>query len=141
MGIGLWKTLGKIISKKNKQSTINNLKINNTTINDPEQIANTINDFFVDIGPKLASKFKNRDSNSFMKFMGDSSEQSMYLHETNPNKIAKLITKLKKKKSAGFDELSAKFINICAPYISEPLANIFNASINTTLHSSTLLTL
>merc|ERR1712179_684378 len=76
--IGLWKTLGKIISKKNKQTTINNLKINNTTINDPEQIANTINDFFVNIGPKLASKFKNRDSNSFLKFMGDSSEQSMY---------------------------------------------------------------
>merc|ERR1712179_118848 len=129
--IGLWKTLGKIISKKNKQSTINNLKINNTTINDPEQIANTINDFFINIGPKLASKFKNNDSNSFMKFMGDSNEQSMYLHETNPNEVAKLITKLKMKKSAGFDELSAKFLNICAPYISEPLANIFNASINT----------
>ena len=91
--------------KKNKQTTINNLKINNTTINDPEQIANTINDFFVNIGPKLASKFNNSDSNSFMKFMGDSYEQSMYLHETNPNEIAMEIKKFKSKTSAGFDEL------------------------------------
>ena len=97
---------------------------------DDGSITNTINDFFVNIGPKLASKFNNSDSNSFMKFMGDSYEQSMYLHETNPNEVAKQITKLKSKTSAGFDELSAKFLNLCAPYISEPLANIFNASIN-----------
>ena len=51
------------------------------------------------------------------------------MHETNPDEVYKLIKKLKIKKSSGFDELSAKFINLCAPYISEPLANIFNCSI------------
>ena len=51
------------------------------------------------------------------------------MYETNPDEFQKLITKLKIKKSSGFNELSAKFLNICAPYISEPLANIFNSSI------------
>ena len=53
----------------------------------------------------------------------------MRLHETNPNEVQKLIENLKMKKSAGFDELSAKFLKMCAPYISEPLAFIFNSSI------------
>ena len=61
--------------------------------------------------------------------MGESSRQSMRLHETNPNEVQKLIENLKMKKSAGFDELSAKFLKMCAPYISEPLAFIFNSSI------------
>ena len=127
--IGLWKTLGTIISKKNKNTSINNLKIDNNKINDPVKIANTLNDFFSNIGPELASKFQDRDNNSFMRFMGESSQQSMCMYETNPDEVQKLITKLKIKKSSGFDELSAKFLNICAPYISEPLANIFNSSI------------
>ena len=127
--VGLWKTLGSIISKKNKQTTINNLTINGNTINDPNQIADVLNNFFSSIGPKLASKFQTKDDNSFMKFMGESNERSMFLHETNPNEVQKLIENLKIKKSAGFDELSAKFLNICAPYISEPLSIIFNASI------------
>ena len=135
---GLWKTLGNIISKKNKNTNINNLKVNDITINDPEQIANTINDFFAHIGPKLASKFNNSENNSFMKFMGESQEQSMRLYETNPNEVFKLIKKLKIKKSAGFDELTAKFLNICAPHISEPLANIFNSSIATGVYPDLL---
>ena len=52
-----------------------------------------------------------------MKFMSDSYEQIMFLHETNPNEVQKLIENFKIKKSAGSDELSAKFLNICAPYI------------------------
>ena len=115
--------------KKNKNTSINNLKIDNNKINDPVKIANTLNDFFSNIGPELASKFQDRDNNSFMRFMGESSQQSMCMYETNPDEVQKLITKLKIKKSSGFDELSAKFLNICAPYISEPLANIFNSSI------------
>ena len=65
-----------------------------------------------------------------MKFMGESTKQSMYMHKTNQIEIRKLIDRLDSKKSPGFDELSAKFIKLCAPYISETLANIFNTSIS-----------
>ena len=62
--------------------------------------------------------------------MGESNKQSMYMFKTNPNEIYKLIKNLKNKKSSGFDEISAKFLKLCAPYVSIPLANIFNASIS-----------
>ena len=127
---GLWKTLGSIISKKNRQSNITKLKINNKITNNPEQIANGINDFFTNIGPELANKFQNTNEMGFMKFMEKSYTHSMYMQETNSNEVNKLIDKLDSKKSPGFDELSAKFLQLCAPSISEPLANIFNASIS-----------
>ena len=64
-----------------------------------------------------------------MKFMGKENQQSMYMFKTNPFEVSKLISKLNNKKSSGFDDLSAKFLKLCSPYISAPLANIFNTSI------------
>ena len=68
--IGLWKTLGGIISKKNKQTKINKLKIDNKITNDPVQVANAVNDFFTNIGPNLANKFESSRKNNFMKIYG-----------------------------------------------------------------------
>ena len=127
--IGLWKTLGSIICKRNRATSITNLKVNNKHLKDPAQIANAMNDFFINIGSELASKFQNNNENEFLKFMGEKSDQSMYMHKTNPDEVRKIIEKLKDKKSCGYDELSARFLKLCSPYISEPLANILNASI------------
>ena len=138
--IGLWKTLGGIISKKNKQTKINKLKIENKVTNDPVQIANAVNDFFTNIGPNLANKFESSRQNNFKKFMGDSCKQSMYMHKTNSAEIEKLISNLDSKKSPGFDELSAKFLKLCAPHISETLANIFNISISSGIYPDLLKT-
>ena len=52
------------------------------------------------------------------------------MHSTNKIEIKKLIDRLENKKSPGFDELSAKFLKLCAPYISDTLAHIFNTSIS-----------
>ena len=89
-----------------------------------------MNNYFTNIGPDLAKKFENCTDKKYMKYMGESNKQSMYMFKTNPNEIFKLIKNLKNKKSSGFDEISAKFLKLCAPYVSTPLANIFNASIS-----------
>ena len=81
------------------------MKINGKDINDPIKIANTVNDFFTNIGPKLASKFQNSNPNQFMKFMSEIYKQSMYMHKTTANEVKKLLNKLDSKKSPGFDEL------------------------------------
>ena len=127
---GLWKTLGNIICNRKRETKINKLNVNNKILNDPIQIANTMNNYFTNIGPDLAKKFENCTDKRYMKFMGESNKQSMYMFKTNPNEIFKLIKNLKNKKSSGFDEISAKFLKLCAPYVSTPLANIFNASIS-----------
>ena len=138
--IGLWKVLGSIICKKKRETNINKLSINNQIINDPIQIANTMNNYFTNIGPELAKKFQNCIENDSMKFMGEGTKQSMYLFKTNPNEVKKLISKLNNKKSSGFDELSAKFLKLCSPYISDPLSKIFNKSISNGIYPDLLKT-
>ena len=72
--------------------------------------------------------------------MGEGNQQSMYLFKTNPNEIKKLINKLNDKKSSGYDELSAKFLKLCSPYISAPLSTIFNKSISSGIYPDLLKT-
>ena len=50
--------------------------------------------------------------------------------KTNESEILKLINDLNNEKSAGHDEFSAKFLKLCAPYISVPLVTIFNRAIS-----------
>ena len=85
-------------------------------------------------------KIQNCAENDSMKFMGEGTKQSMYLFKTNPNEVKKLISKLNNKKSSGFDELSAKFIKLCSPYISDPLSKIFNKSISNGIYPDLLKT-
>ena len=119
-----------VLSVKIKKVTnITKLNINNQIINDPVQIANTMNNYFTNIGPELAKKIQNTTENDFMSFLGKENQQSMYMFKTNSNEVSKLISKLNNKKSSGFDDLSAKFLKLCSPFISAPLANIFNSSI------------
>ena len=119
-----------VLSVKIKKVTnITKLNINNQIINDPVQIANTMNNYFTNIGPELAKKIQNTTENDFMSFLGKENQQSMYMFKTNSNEVSKLISKLNNKKSSGFDDLSAKFLKLCSPFISAPLANMFNSSI------------
>ena len=54
-----WKTISGILSKSSKTShPINEIKVNNNTIADQAEICNSLNDFFVDIGPNLALHIK-----------------------------------------------------------------------------------
>ena len=99
-----------------------------------------MNNYFTNIGPELAKKFQNSTESDFINFMGEGNQQSMYLFKTNSNEIKKLINKLNNKKSSGYDELSAKFLKLCSPYISAPLSTIFNKSISSGIYPDLLKT-
>ena len=53
----LWKIINEIVHRKNKRhGKISHLKINDKAIYDPKEIANELNNYFVNIGTPLASK-------------------------------------------------------------------------------------
>ena len=128
--IGLWKVFGDILSKnKNKNCKINQIKINTRVTNDPKEIAEAFNKFFCNIGPDLAKHFNNYNNNEHINYLGTSSNQSMYMTKTNTLEVSKLISNLDPKKSPGHDGFSSKYLKLCAPFISNILAIIFNKSI------------
>jgi hypothetical protein len=52
------------------------------------------------------------------------------LKSISTKEIENIIKSLKPKNSSGYDEISTKLTKICSPFISSPLAHIFNKSLS-----------
>ncbi len=55
----------------------------------------------------------------------------MFISETSPNEILRIVSKLKNKYSSGLDEFPDCLLKTCAPAFIHPLTHIFNASLCT----------
>ena len=94
-------------------------------------IANSFNNYFTEIGEKLASAFSNDtnipeqpsynplDNNQFSFIPIDISITHGFLNQINPQK------------AVGLDSIPAKLIKLAAPVIAAPLTNIINLSLKT----------
>ena len=87
--------------------------------------ATMLNDFFVEIGPNLAKKFKNNfEISSIPK-----NEKSLFLSKTDKLEVFNELKHLNNKKSLDTFGLSNFFLKIVSPTISEQLSQIFNKCI------------
>ena len=60
----LWNTFGKILNKnKQNKRNVGSLNVNGDKISDPQSITDSFNNFFSQIGDKLAAKFAGNDTN------------------------------------------------------------------------------
>lgn len=90
-------------------------------VHDPQQIANTLNDYFTNIASKL-----NLQSPSFN--MNVVVQKSIFLFPATETEIIKIIHDMKNKSSSGFDEIPPIILKQSAKYIAKPLTNILNQS-------------
>ena len=128
----LWKTFGKIINKnKIKHKRCITLNINNVIINDTQKVTESFNDFFCEVGEKLANKFSTGNNTQFRNYLSNPAPQSMFLRHILPCEIEDVITNLKSSHSAGHDEFSSKFIKLSSPILVPALVKIFNLAIDT----------
>ena len=94
----------------------------------PQLIVNDFNDFFVNIGPKLASKI-NSTGKKYHEYLKDPIEKSVFLSPVIDDEIIKIIPKFDQTKSPGHDNIGNNIIKRIAKEISKPLAIVFNLSI------------
>ena len=127
-----WNTINELLGKKKSSNALPKsfLNDNNDEVSDPKLIANHFNDFFINVGPNLAKKFK-QETDDFCKFLKGSYNDSMFLYNTNREEIIKEIDKMACKSSCGVDEISSKVVKYVAQYISVPLCHIFNRTFAT----------
>ena len=133
----LWKLFGKILNNKQKGNTkVSKLNINGKTINNSHDISNAFNKFFCEIGPELASKID--VNNIFYNYMPSKIKDSIFLHIITLNEVKKEISKLDPKKSPGYDDVTAKFLQISEDLIATPLCQIFNMSMSSGIYPDKL---
>ena len=135
----LWKTFGKILNKKKvKNRNISSLSIDNNNITDPQEITESFNKFFCEIGEKLASSFPNNNNSDYKKILKNPAPQSFFMHKTNVTEIINTVRNLKNTNSTGHDEFSNKFIKLSLPILAPALERIFNLSLSSGIYPDKL---
>ena len=135
----LWKTFGKVLNnKKIKHSKIGSLDVNGEIQTNPGAIANSFNNFFSEIGEKLANKFTNQNNSEFAKYLGSPVQHSMFFHSISESEINEVISDLKNSNSTGYDDYNTKFIKLSAPLLAPALEKIFNLSLKTGVYPDSL---
>ena len=120
-----WKILKNIIGKESCRSSISQaFCIDSITVTDSTAIANGFNNFFVSIGPKLASDIT--CSINPMSYVNNI-EHSIVITDISCTEVKQVISALKNS-SAGWDEVPTFVAKKCEDGFIKPLTYLINSS-------------
>ena len=120
----------KDVINKNKQpvSSPPYFEVNDKKITDKNKIANSFNEFYINIGPNLCKSLPPSDV-SPLSYLKNKNNVSMFLNPTSEMEIKKIIASLKVS-SPGWDEIGTRMIKDVTDYLLMPLAYVFNLSLS-----------
>lgn len=106
--------------------------INGVHISDKREIAHAFNEFFVNIGNKLAEKISfNRQHRAFTSYLKDKSPFTFIFKHVTEKDILSVVKEFDPKNSAGHDSISINMLKKISPLIVKPLSLIINQSLTT----------
>ena len=103
-----WKNINRQLGKV-KISSCASLSINNITIDDPKQITNHFNDYFVNIASKLISNLPQLPHN-FQTYLFSPTLNSLYFQPTTLFEIKKFVNNIQPKNSFGTDKVPSSIL-------------------------------
>ena len=126
-----WKNINLILGR-NKNNLKHNFpdtfKYDNKTYSTKDDISNGFNNYFINVGPRLASEIPSMTCNNIPNI---NFPNSFYLTPTCPAEVSNVINRLKSKTSCGHDEISPRLVKATAHSISQPISHITNMSFQT----------
>ena len=126
-----WKKINCIIGRCKSVSQQSTFKTDDGDIVfEPDKLYNSFNDFFVNIGPKLASGIKHSGKDYF-EYLLNPTQTILFMKPIIAEEIVKIISKFNQNKSPGHDGISNFIVKNIAHIVSRPLADIFNLSLST----------
>ena len=126
-----WDTIKSVLNiNKKKRDFPLFFKVNSTKVTNKAEIASRFNQFFTEIGPKLATKLHSTNLPLFSTYLTDNHNVQFNFTQVSEDDIKKILDKLKPKVSTGHDEISVKLLKGGSSVIAEPLALIINQSFN-----------
>jgi hypothetical protein len=96
----------------------------------PQKVAEAFNSYFIDNVEELVEQNRNNKRDQFSQVSVKYNHSSMFLFPVNEEEIVTVVSKLRGKKSAGFDEIPEFLVKTCIQCIKKPLSFIYNESIN-----------
>jgi hypothetical protein len=127
---GVWQIINKEIGRT--FSNEHDIKIiwNSEEIPNLENVAELFNSYSMNISEELLKKNGNRMPNSVNQhFKIKESTNNMFLFPVTESEVEKVTKDLKNKLSTGIDEIPDYVVKQCIKLLKKPLANIYNASL------------
>ena len=126
----LWAGINSIIYSKSRKSVqnISQLAVNGKTCSASQKMASIFNNFFVNVYNQVCSKIS-QTKTSPLDYLMKRNSSSFFIKPITHIEIEKIISSFRSGKSTGPYSIPVKLLKILSPYISQPLAIIFNASI------------
>jgi hypothetical protein len=104
---GLWRSHNIILNRKVKcKNDITEIKSENQTFINKNDIVNITKNYFSSIGPELAKNISSNQHTSFRDYMNDSIWNSMFLFHTSENEIFNVVLNCKNKNSLDIYDIS-----------------------------------
>ena len=75
---------------------------------DTDLIANKFNEYFTQIGPRLAGNIDIANKRSYESYLGNPCEVEFNFTRTTSEEIVEIISKMKPKSSSGLDSISCR---------------------------------
>ena len=116
------------MSRKTKDSSIKELKVNNVSSTEPTLIADQFNKHFTDIGTKVASVLPESDCD-YEQFVSKTNT-TFRLKKISAKGILEIFKSLLTRKATGLDNISVRLLKTAGSIIAGSLCSIFNKSID-----------
>ena len=119
-----WRLINQILERKNKHKASITKLINekNESLTSNVEISNNLNSYFINIGPKMASKIPETETPNTIS----SSPNSFFCEPCTEGEVFREMMHLNGKKSVGIENIPIKFIKMSAEYTSSVLADRYN---------------
>ena len=117
---------------KNNSDLPSEFRVDNRTLTNPKEIANSFNVFFSTIGTNLSSNVNN--INTYLKFndyLNHPTDHRFKFQQVSSKEVLSIINEIKNNTSSGKDEISNILPKSIKVEISEPLTVIINQSLLT----------
>ena len=129
----IWKNINAILGKANNKKCIPT-KINDEngiSLSKLEDITNAFNNYYVNVGPKLATQIGPPNTDYRKNLPKIQTQGSLFLRRTEEQEVINIIKFLKPKSSYGHDGISPKFLKKTYAGIIAPIVYIINLSLST----------
>ena len=124
-----WQAINELLNKKPKSTKVTQLNVDDQVITGDRNIADCFNQYFSSIGCKLSESIQNINIEP-MAFVTPV-ESSFHFSRISVQEVLSALNQLNLRKSPGLDGISVKLLKDTSDVIAQPLANIFNLSLQT----------
>ena len=125
-----WNTINNLMSRRQGDQIVKDVKVNDISICNSNEISNAFNEHFSTIGPRLAREIPltSDEESIYLKNITENYNKFCF-RPTTTSDVFTHLNKLSKTKATGLDNISARLIRECADIISGPLCDLFNKSL------------